>query len=274
MNITARSCLWFMIVCFATVVAAQQEPTKTGSSAPSSEVPTANPARPTVSTPATLPPTGYLQFETGGLSAWHSPGLSSQTSFNEVVKFAFSSRLEILAAAELEAHSRVVHQTTDDPGGVSLGLQTILYKGEGARPTIAASYFHQFYGGSAPDLDIGSFSNSLFLLASADVRGFHYDTNYLINEVVNNGIRRGQFGQTLSVSHAIGKRFGISGEIWHFTQPFLRGHAVGNLWAVSYTARKNLVFDGGFNRGLTDTSARWELFAGFTYLLPHRLLGR
>ncbi len=33
----------------------------------------ANPGRPTVSTPATLTPVGYLQFETGGLGASHSP---------------------------------------------------------------------------------------------------------------------------------------------------------------------------------------------------------
>jgi len=36
----------------------------------------ANPARPTVSTPATLTPVGYFQFETGFLAAWHSPELS------------------------------------------------------------------------------------------------------------------------------------------------------------------------------------------------------
>ena len=33
----------------------------------------ANPGRPTVSTPATLTPVGYLQFETGVLGASHSP---------------------------------------------------------------------------------------------------------------------------------------------------------------------------------------------------------
>ena len=33
----------------------------------------ANPGRPTVSTPATLTPVGYLQFETGVLAASHSP---------------------------------------------------------------------------------------------------------------------------------------------------------------------------------------------------------
>jgi hypothetical protein len=35
--------------------------------------------------------------------------------------------------------------------------------------------------------------------------------------------------------------------------------------------RKNLVVDGGFDHGLTSTSTQWELFAGFSYLLPHRL---
>ena len=43
------------------------------------------------------------------------------------------------------------------------------------------------------------------------------------------------------------------------------GNAVGNLWAVTYTARRNLVFDTGFEKGLTSTSTRWEAFAGLTY---------
>jgi hypothetical protein len=65
--------------------------------------------------------------------------------------------------------------------------------------------------------------------------------------------------------------FAVSGEIWRFTQPFLRSNAVGNLWAISYTARRNLVFDAGFEKGLTSTSTQWEGFVGFTYLLPDRL---
>jgi hypothetical protein len=40
---------------------------------------------------------------------------------------------------------------------------------------------------------------------------------------------------------------------------------------VDYNEKKNLVFDAGFNRGLTATSTRWEIVAGFTYLLPERL---
>lgn len=54
----------------------------------------------------------------------------------------------------------------------------------------------------------------MIALASADVKGFHYDTNYLFNEVVDNATHRTQSGQTLSVSHPLVKNFGISGEIY------------------------------------------------------------
>ncbi|MBZ5722248.1 MAG: hypothetical protein LAO03_17900 [Acidobacteriia bacterium] len=255
------------ILASALVAAAQQGPQGT----PAPDDPTANPGRPTIATPATLTPVGYLQFESGFLGARHSPEFSSQSNLNEVVKFSVSRRIELLAAAEPFAYSRVGGQAGNGTGGVSLGVQGVVYQGEGSTPTIALSYFRGVYSGDAPDLDIGSASNSVLFLVSADVRGFHYDTNYFFNEVDETGIRRAQFGQTLSVSHALGKKFGATGEIWHFTQPFLRGNTVGNLWALNYNARDNLVFDGGFNRGLTSTSTRWEVFVGVTYLLPHKV---
>jgi hypothetical protein len=46
--------------------------------AQTNDVPEANPARPTVSTPATLPPVGYLQFETGSLGATTSSAFSTR----------------------------------------------------------------------------------------------------------------------------------------------------------------------------------------------------
>jgi hypothetical protein len=153
-------------------------------------------------------------------------------------------------------------------------VQGIVHHGEGANPTIAVSYFRRIYDGGVPELDLGSARNSLLLLASADVKGFHYDANAFFNEVIDSGVHRAQFAQTLSISHPLGHGFTLSGELWHFTQPFLTSHAVGNLWALGYAVRKNLVLDGGFNRGLTGTSTRWEAFVGFTYLLPYRLLGR
>jgi hypothetical protein len=233
------------------------------------ETPEANPGRPTVSTPAALTPVGYLQFETGTLAAWHSPEFSSQAGFGEVMKFTVQRRIELLAASNPFAHSDT--EPHNGVGDTLLGVQGVVSEGEGLRPTVALSYFGRVYSGDTPDLDIGSASNSALLLASEDVEGFHFDTNYIFNEAVSDGVRRAQFGQTLSVSHPLGDRFGIAGEVWHFTQPFLRGDAVGNLWAVNCNATRDLVFDAAVDRGLTGTSTRWELLAGFTYLLPRRI---
>ena len=259
------------IVLLAVAAGAQQSP-KATDPVQEPDAPVANPGRPTISTPATLTPSGYFQFESGVLSAWTSPQFSSQTSANEVIKFAVCRRIELLAGLEPVAHSVAGGSSSDDVGGLSLGVQGVLYPGERAKPTIAMSYFHSVYGGSAPDLDLGSPTDSALLLASADIKKFHYDANLFFNEVVNGPVRRDQLGQSLSISHPLTTRFGLSGEIWHFTQPFIRSNAVGNLWALSYSASKDLVFDAGFDHGLTDTSTQWEVFAGFTYLLPRRML--
>jgi len=231
--------------------------------------PEANPARPTISNPATLTPEGYLQFESGFLAAWQSPEFSSQQSLNEVVKFAVTRRWELICS--MEPYARTNSSPRNAPGDILLGAQVVIHRGEGARPTVAVSYLGRAYTGSAANLDIGSASHTLNLLVSAEVKGFHYDTNYLFSDVEDGRVSRAQFGQTLSISHPIKGKWQAGGEIWHFTQPFLRSRAVGNLWNVSYAARKNLVFDAGFDHGLTRTSTHWQLFAGVTYVLPKKL---
>jgi hypothetical protein len=233
--------------------------------------PEANPGRPTVSNPATLAPVGYLQFETGALGATGSLEFSTYYEFNEVIKLAVTRRLEFIESSAPVAHSTFGGISANGAGDVSLGAQVVLLPGEGAKPTLSASYLRRVYAGDTPDLDAGSPLNSSIFYASADVKGFHYDANAVFNEVLEGSVRRLQFGQTLSISHPLGKGFGLSGEIWRFTQPFQRGNTIGNLWAGSYAARKNLVFDAGFEKGLTGTSTHWEAFAGLTYLLPHRL---
>jgi hypothetical protein len=268
-----RSCSLLIGCLLAGCVAAgaQQTQQKTTEEAASPDEPVANPARPTVSTPATLTPVGYLQFETGTLGVTDSPGLDSQFSVNEVIKYSPTRWLEILASSEPFAHSKTGGQSANAPGDVDLGAQAILHHGEGSNPTLALSYLARGYAGQAPDLDIASYKNSALLLVSGDVKGFHYDTNYIFSELVDGSVRRAAFGQTLSVSHPLRGAFGLSGEIWHFTQPFLKGNAVGNLWVLNYNASKVLVLDCGFDHGLTSTSTQWEAFAGFTYLLPRRL---
>jgi len=268
--VSARRYCFLTLLLLAAIAAAQETQQKTGETT-TSDAPVANPGRPTVSTPAALTPVGYLQFETGALGATDSPGVNSQLSFNEVIKYSIARRLELLVASQPYAHSDAVGEPANAPGDVDLGIQGVLHPGERANPTIALSYFGRAYAGESPDLDIASFKNRALLLVSGDVKGFHYDTNYIFDEVINGKVRRASFGQTLSVSHPLLGKFGISGEIWHFTQPFRRGNAVGNLWAVNYNASKILVLDCGFDHGLTSTSTQWEAFAGFTYLLPRRL---
>ena len=231
----------------------------------------ANPGRPTVSTPATLTPVGYLQFETGVLGASHSPEFSSRYGFSEVMKLSVTPRLELIASAEPLVHYRADGACANGTAEVFLGAQALVSHGEASKPTISAGYFRRIYDGGVPEVDFGSPRNSFLLLASGDVKGFHYDANAIFNEQTQETVHRAQFGQTLSISHHLVGKLSLSGEIWHFTQPFLHSNAVGNLWALSYTTRKSLVFDAGFDRGLTSTSTRWEAFVGFTYLLPHRL---
>lgn len=232
---------------------------------------TANPGRPTVSTPATLTPVGYFQFETGILGAQHSGEFADRTGINEVMKFSATKRLEFLVESEPVVFSDLGATRSTDPGGVSLGAQAVLLPGTERRPTLSVSYFHSVYGGTAPDLDIGSSTNSALFLLSTDIKKWHIDTNYIFNEQVDASVRRAQFGQTLSLAHGIKGKLAWTGELWHFTQPFQRGNAVGVLNAAEYSVTPKLVLDLGFNYGLTSTSTRWEFFTGFTYLLPKKL---
>jgi hypothetical protein len=255
------------ILCSAFVLPLYgQQPASTGVQA--------NPGRPTISTPATLTPVGYLQFESGALVATHSPEFSSQLSMNEVVKLTVAPRLQFILSSEPVARSRAGGRTGIGTGGEFLGLQGVFLAGKGARPTLAASYFHEVYAGNVPDLDLGGPSQSAVILASTDVHGFHFDINFLANQITQGGVRRAQFGQTLSIAHPLSKRFSLSAEWWHFTQPFTKGRCAGSLWAIGYAPRGNLVLDAGFNRGLTSTSTRWQTFVGFTYVFPHSLWGK
>jgi len=55
--------------------------------------------------------------------------------------------------------------------------------------------------------------------------------NGIATEQTQGVVSRAQFGQTLSISHPL-RKLTISGEIWHFSQPFEHSNALGNLWAV------------------------------------------
>src|SRR5713226_8433749 len=180
---------------------------KAGAQTPVGQEPEANPGRPTVSTPATLTPVGYLQFETGLSAANHSPEFSSRFALNEVLKFSVHPRLEFLASSEPVVHYRVEGQSANRVAEVFLGAQAVISPGEGDKKKLAVSYFLRSYDGGAPEFDFGSPANSVLLLAREVVMGFHYDANAMFNELIEGTVRRAQFGQSLTISHPLRGKF-------------------------------------------------------------------
>lgn len=275
------------------------------------QTPTANPGRPTMTNPATLPPVGYLQFEQGYLGSFDSPATDSQHGVNLVAKAAVHPRLMLEVQMQPWARSREVGEPTAENGygDVLVGAQAVLVNPpEGnddvvkddvhrhayvrsATPTIALAYLNRVHSGTTPDIDIGSQSRTLVALFSGHAPGIdvHYDVNVIASEQPGvstepdgHMIRRAQFGQTFSVDRELGTpNLQFSLELYHFSQPLvhatadgrgvIRANMVDGLFALSYSVRPNIVLDGGFAHGFTSTSTRWQSFAGFTYLLPHRL---
>jgi hypothetical protein len=263
-----------LVAALVPVAASAQTPTTSSpaTSTPGSatDTPSPNPARPTVSTPATLTPVGYLQFENGIFLGRTSGDFTSQVSVNQVTKLTVTDRLQFIVQMEPYAHTRQDGAGSNDFGGVGAGVQGVLFKGDGATPTIAVSYLRPVAGGTAADIDIGSSDQSASLLVSADFGAFHVDTNAIFNQQSNEALKAWQNGETLSVAHPAGTAT-LAVEVWRFSQPLQNASCAGFLVAVSHPVGKTIVVDGGFNRGLTETSTRWEVFGGFTYLLPKRL---
>src|SRR5262245_36782803 len=103
------------------------------------EEPAANPGRPTIATPATLTPVGYVQLENGILIGHTSEDFKTLFSINQVTKLAVHPRLQFIAQFQPVAWSEGegASRYTNYAGGISAGAQVLLYQGEGARPSIA-----------------------------------------------------------------------------------------------------------------------------------------
>src|SRR5215469_14420676 len=116
----------------------------------SDSTPVANPARPTVSTPATLTPVGYLQFETGAFFAQDSPEFSTLVNMNEVTKLTVHPRLELILEVNPIAGATGDVNVTGF-GGLSLGFQSVLLGVGDANTTLSVSYLHETVSSPVPD---------------------------------------------------------------------------------------------------------------------------
>jgi hypothetical protein len=279
--------LWVLMLSVSLAAAAQ------------SDVPAANPGRPTVTNTALLPPVGYVQFEQGYMGSLGSPTTGAQYGAVSTWRTALSERTLVEEQVQPVALTESAGASSVGLGDVLLGVQRVVFvpwtgaaTGSGPAktpvPTGAVAYLGRVHTGTTGDTDQGSVSHSVNVLLSGDIGAFHYDTNYLANvqpgEAADgsHSVRRVQYAQTLSVNHGLlNPNLQVALEVYHFTQPLVttdddgrplsRANLVDALVAFSYTVWPNLVIDGGCSRGLTSSSTEWQSFAGFTYLLPRRL---
>jgi hypothetical protein len=233
---------------------------------------TANPGRPAMATSALLTPVGYAQFESGLLFAADSAGFSNRSGDEETMRVTVSPFLQFIVAAEPLAHTSTGRKALNQRGDAAAGLQVVMMPGHGIKPTISSSYLHLIRMGTASSLDIGGYSNSALLLASSDLGHLHVDANAFLNET-EGPVRRAQLGEAVAFSHSVTAKLGATAELRHFTEPLTGGSVYSTLWGASYSVRPNLVIDTGLVNGLTDTSTRWQVASGITYVLPHRLWG-
>jgi hypothetical protein len=165
-----------LLICLLCVLSAFAQRSAAQSATPS--VPEANPGRPTVSTPATLTPVGYLQFENGALFAEKSTEFSKRTGIGQVTKLSVLPRLELFLQSEPLAISQSESQTAVHEGEVFAGVQSVLFVGDESRPTVSISYVRRVHTSVAPELDVGTFRQS----TSAEHQGFPQSaqSNFLI----------------------------------------------------------------------------------------------
>jgi hypothetical protein len=96
-------------ICLLLILSVLAQLSRAQSATPS--VPDANPGRPTVSTPATLTPVGYLQFENGVLFAEDSTEFSKRIGIGQVTKLSVFPRLELFLQSEPLAISQSKDRT-------------------------------------------------------------------------------------------------------------------------------------------------------------------
>jgi hypothetical protein len=244
-----------------------------GVRAQDAEAPAANPGRPTVTSPATLTPVGYLQFEQGYLGSLNSPETESQYGLNQAIKLAVHPRVMLEVQSQPFAASQVAGTDgfSRDPGDVLFGGQVVLWNPpdttdesvkrdvhrhayvRSALPTIAVAYLNRVRSGTAADIDLGSQSRVGLLLFSGHAPGLdvHYDINLVANEQPDEAptvggpagamhdVRRAQFGETFSVDRPfphVNPNLQFSAEIYRFSQPLVHATSSGKV-----VGRANLV---------------------------------
>jgi Putative MetA-pathway of phenol degradation len=152
-----------------------------------------------------------------------------------------------------------------------LGPQIRVYRQTRRVPTVAFGYSAKIP--SAPTdhgLGTGRVDHAFTFLASKDIAGIHFDfntTHFWIGHQGGPGFDQND-QMNLAFSRSIHKELGFTIEFYGDTQLNRAAPSfASSLWALTYTVVPRLVFDGGFEGGLSSGGPHRHVFAGLTLSL-------
>lgn len=231
----------------------------------------ANPNRPSVSNPADLSATGYLEIEMGWTGAFRSSRYRSQHSVPFLAKLALNDRIQLrLDGVPLQQLRPEEGNRASGIGDWSPGAQWKFLNQTEARPAMALAAAVKLPVASArKGLGSGKADYTLTFLASKDVEPVHIDLNVAHTWLrrPEGGFDRQWFG-AVAASLPVADRWTLGGEIYGFSSPNPETPRIlSTLWSLSYAYRPTVVFDIGVDVGLNRGAPDFAILAGMTVTL-------
>ena len=226
------------------------------------------PYRPTVSTPAALSATGWIEVEFGLLnSSGGAPPPRDSAPY--VIKLAFSENWGVRIGGELWVRDTGAKgRNIDGIGDTAFVLKRRFAVNEqsafglewGVMSPTAPAGLHGGSGGS--DYGVNAIYSTDFAAA------FHTDINYSVTRVGSaaGGASRDLALWAAALSYAVNPQWGLTGEL-SGTQQSGAEPTRQLLLAATYSPYKLMTWDFGVARGMTTATPSWSVFAGCTFLV-------
>lgn len=232
----------------------------------------ANPNRPTVSNPAHVTQYGVIEVEYGFDQFWPEQG-TRQSSLGGLLKFGLLCDIELRWTTTSFLSQTDATGTHDTFGDNWLGTEIRIHRQTTHLPTMALSYGLKIPSASTADgLGSGRVDHSFTFGASQTLAHFNLDFNFTEFLIGSSGPTRFDENQqfALAFSRSIHRGLQFAGEFYGQTKlnEATPGFA-SSLWALTYTVLPRLVFDGGFEAGLTSGGPHRHAFFGVTYSITN-----
>jgi hypothetical protein len=226
------------------------------------------PYRPTVSTPAAMSATGWVEVEFGLLSS-NGALPTARNSAPYAIKLAFSDTWGVRIGGEIWARDiGAENRDINGAGDTAVVLKRKFAISErsafglefGVMMPTAPSGLHT--GSGAADYGVNAIYSTDFGAA------YHTDINYSISRLgfVASGQSRDQSLWAAALSYTVSARWGLAGELSGTRQS--GADSTGQLLlAATYSPYKRVTWDFGIARGTTAATPAWSGFAGCTFLV-------